>query len=517
MTSADGPSPALRDVVVDDVGIAFAAQDDLAVDVGFDDQRIGSFWTRRDTEPAGGRRLWRWPAALGPHLDGQVRVSLTEHGKEVLLASVDSRLGSGSGRISIVDRQGNPLGLDKSNRLMRLFGDRSAGQVEPLLDSMTEMLAVLADAGVRPFIAYGTLLGAVREGALIGHDSDADLGYVSAHEHPADVIAESLRLQRRVVEQGYAVIRYSGLGFKVLVHESDGTTRGLDVFGGFMRAGKLYLMGEVGHDFEEQWLHPLATAMLQGRPFPVPARPERLLEAMYGSSWRVPDPAYRFQTPASTKRRLAGWFRGLHARRNTVWDPYYLSVPGSGGSPSSFVRWVHRREPDAALAVDVGCGRGADVAFLARRGTRTLGLDYSRRSFAQRARLVARAGTPASFEWMSLTELRSVMSTGVALAREPGPKIMLARHVADATNDYGRANLLRLARMSLGDGRLYLQVAGGPAGSRTPYGVRPLRVPELLEQIAGARGRVVSCEELADEESADPQEPSTSYRLVVQW
>ena len=58
--------------------------------------------------------------------------------------------------------------------------------------------------GVEAFPAYGTLLGAVREQDLIGHDNDADLGYVSRHTHPLDVIRESFRLQRRLREQGYA-------------------------------------------------------------------------------------------------------------------------------------------------------------------------------------------------------------------------------------------------------------------------------------------------------------------------
>ena len=51
------------------------------------------------------------------------------------------------------------------------------------------MTAALEEAGVRPFLAYGTLLGAVRQGDFIGHDSDADLGYVSEHDHPVDAVA----------------------------------------------------------------------------------------------------------------------------------------------------------------------------------------------------------------------------------------------------------------------------------------------------------------------------------------
>ena len=65
------------------------------------------------------------------------------------------------------------------------------------------MLGALQKAGIDAFPAYGTLLGAVREGRLIGHDSDADLGYVSEHTHPVDVVRESFRLQRALADMGY--------------------------------------------------------------------------------------------------------------------------------------------------------------------------------------------------------------------------------------------------------------------------------------------------------------------------
>ena len=83
------------------------------------------------------------------------------------------------------------------------------------------------------------------------------------------------------------------------------------MFGGFLMDGRLYLMGEIGDLFEESWIFPLATTTLEGRTFPAPADPDRLLTAMYGASWRVPDPAFHFEPPATTVRRLNGWFRGL--------------------------------------------------------------------------------------------------------------------------------------------------------------------------------------------------------------
>ena len=82
--------------------------------------------------------------------------------------------------------------------MAQTFDTRSDEHVAPLLDSIEEVLAALAEAGIEAFPAYGTLLGAVREQHLIGHDSDADLGYVSGHGHPYDVIRESFRLQRRL-------------------------------------------------------------------------------------------------------------------------------------------------------------------------------------------------------------------------------------------------------------------------------------------------------------------------------
>jgi SAM-dependent methyltransferase len=517
---------------VDDDGIAFRGSADRSVDVHFDEQRIGSFWTQRDTdEQAGGQgRLWRWPDALRPYLEGPTTVTVVDHVSQATLGTADVVLGAGADRrISIVDGQGNPLGLDKSNRLRRLFASRSAEHTEPLLDAIEVVLGALTEAGVRPFIAYGTLLGAVREGALIGHDSDADLGYVSEHEHPYDVVIESFRLQRALVDLGYPVTRYSGLAFKVGVREGDGRMRGLDVFGGFLRDGQLHLMGEVRAPFRMEWMYPTSTTTLEGRELPAPAEPEHLLAAMYGPSWRVPDPAYKFETPPSTYRRLSGWFRGTQAHRDRVWDPFYLRTHAQATKPSAFVRWVAKRERSrgevgAELAYDVGCGAGADVAFLAGRGITSTGFDYARRAFAKRAKKARKGRLPLRYEWMSLTELRSVLPLGVELSRVGGRKVMLARHVADATTPFGRANLLRLARMSLDGGRLYLQVATAPS-PHLPHGVRPLDLATFLAEIDRSGGQVVARRDLVrDTIRARPRGDAgtpgaTPYltRLVVQW
>jgi len=496
---------------------------DFAVDVLFDGRRIASFWLRRDTVARGGDVLYRWPAPLQRFLHGTTELSLVDHVSGTDLYRAEVTLGTGAGRIRVQDRQGNPLGLDKSNRLSRLFTSRSAEHLEPLLDAIGTVVAALEEAGVRPFLAYGTLLGAVRQGGFIGHDSDADLGYVSECDHPFDASWESLRLQRRLTRMGFEVSRYSGLAFKVVIRESDGSPRGLDVFGGFLREGTLYLMGEVGRRFERAWLEPRSEVTLAGRTFPAPREPERLLEAMYGPGWRVPDPAYKFQTPRWVQRRLSGWFRGTRVGLDARWQRLHVSpTESTPEEPSDFVRWVLEREPGVRSAVDVGCGTGRDALFLARRGVSAHGLDYFPRAFRAADRRATRKNLDATFAWMNLTELRSVLVTGATLSRAPGPRVVLARHVVEATDRNGRENLFRLAKMvTRGSGRFYLQLRGTRRGATGSSDIPRLDLDRLRAQLAARGGRVV--EELgldSQEHRLAGQELRPSpriHRWVVTW
>jgi hypothetical protein len=500
---------------------------DFPVDVLFDDRRIASFWLRRDTEAAGvgsrGAVLYRWPAPLHRFLDGTTELSLVDHVSGDELYRDEVALGSGAGRIRVEDAQGNPLGLDKSNRLSRLFTSRSAEHLEPLLDSIGTVVGALEEAGVHPFLAYGTLLGAVRQGDFIGHDSDADIGYVSEHDHPVDASLESFRLQRRLTRMGFDISRYSGLAFKVVVRESDGATRGLDVFGGFIREGTLYLMGEVGHPFRREWLEPRTEVTLAGRTFPAPREPERLLEAMYGPGWRVPDPAYKFETPRMVQRRLSGWFRGTRVGLDARWRRVHqVRASRDADGPSDFVRWVRDREPDLRTAVDVGCGAGRDVLFLARSGVSAHGLDYFPRDFRAAERRASKRGLDATFEWMNLTELRSVLVTAAALSRRPGPRVVLARHVVESTDRNGRENLFRLAKMvTRGSGRLYLQLRATRRGATGSSDVPRLDLDRLRSQITALGGRVVEDIGLDAQEQPlgadDPRATPAIRRWVVTW
>jgi SAM-dependent methyltransferase len=508
-------------VRVDDEGIRARSDAEVVLDAVFDGRRIWSFWLHRDGEGRGLTYLVRWPSALRRFLDGTTHLQLVAHVTGDVVFDQEVRLGTGEGRIAVVNERGLPLGIDKSLRLAQTFDTRSAEHVAPLLDSIEKVLGALKKAGVDAFPAYGTLLGAVRAGRLIGHDSDADLGYVSEHTYPVDVVRESFRLQRALSDMGYRITRYSGAAFKVDVVEGDGSVRGLDVFGGFLSDGYLNLMGEIRTPFRREWVFPLGTTVLEGRELPAPANTDEFLAATYGPGWRVPDPAYKFETPLSTQRRLNGWFRGTRVRRE-AWDRTYSRLPSEPPAiePSSFATWVHEQEGGApAVLVDVGCGRGVDDLWFARQGASVVGLDYALRGSRPVAALAAEEPVDLDFRPLNLCELRSVLTEGARLARVAGRKVVTARHVADATDKVGRTNLWRLSEMVLrGGGRLYLEILTGK-GPRDDLArrehLRPLGLGRVVQELESRGASIVSRKQR--QESGPGGTGHRIGRLVVEW
>jgi hypothetical protein len=511
---------------VDGDGVTVACARPAVIDVLFDDRWVWSFQSERDTRvlrpDRAATRLAPWPAGLRPFLRGTGHLTVRERAGDQILFHGDHAFDDTDNRVRVVDDQGRPLIVDKAGDLQCGFAARGQATVDALLDAVQDVLARLTAAGVDAFLAYGALLGAVRDGAFIGHDSDADIAYLSRHTSPVDVARESYSLERVLIEAGYWTWRFSAADFKVIVPDPEGG-RAIDIFAGFVVEDVLYLMPEVAAPaFGTDTILPLGTVELHGRAIAAPANPEALLEITYGPHWRVPDPSFKFQTPHWVSRRLNGWLRANNGNHDHWW-PFYFgqsqqTVPTQ---PSPFARWVHDREPPGSAMVDIGTGTGRDALWFARQDRDVLGLDYIPAATERAGKQAREQDLPARFRTLNLYDTRQILALGADLAHRETPPALYGRFLIHALEDTGRHNLWRIASMCLRrGGRLYLEFRTGlDAGADHEFGEhfrRYLEPDTVVAEIEAAGGQIEHREAghgLAVYQNEDPH----VCRLVTTW
>lgn len=519
-----GSAPAAAGVAsVDRDGILVAADQRAVIDVLFDGQWVWSFHAGRDARVDGEHRRARWPVSLRPFLRGTGHVTVRERFGERVLFDGDHSFDDTGQRVRIVDAKGRPLIVDKAGDLQCGFAERGEATVNALLDAIEDVLARLRDeGGVDAFLAFGALLGAVRDGKFIPHDSDADVAYLSRHTTPVDVARESYALERIMIRAGYWTWRFSAADFKVIVPDPEGG-RAIDIFAGFVVEGTFYLMPEVhAPDFDTGVILPLGEVVLEGRRITAPADPEALLEITYGPHWRVPDPSFKFRTPRRVRRRLDGWTRGNNTARGHWW-PFYFGRSSSSvpEEPSPFARWVHKREAADVSIVDIGSGTGRDSLWFARHGHDVLGLDYIPAATDRAGKAAAREDIPARFKTLNLYDIRQVLAMGGELAHRDHPPVLYGRFLIHALDDPGRHNLWRIAGMCLRrGGRFYLEFRTGlDAGAEKVFGehFRKYLDPDVVVAEIEARGGQIEHREAGHGFAVYQNEDPHVCRLVATW
>lgn len=510
---------------VDDAGITLPTNlvERRTYDVLLNGQHVWSIQPARDVTAGSRRPRVSWPRSLRRHLRGKADVALRDHlGQHLVARSRYVFGGDDSRHVSVVDRSGNPLVIDKWGALIRPLSSDSEELTGELVDKSVQLMDAVHAAGLPAFVCYGTLLGAVREGRFIGHDNDVDLAFLSSFEHPADVVREGFRVERALREGGWAVRRGSGVRLNVPLELSDGSTRFVDVFTAHWTEGRLYIPSDLGHEVPREVILPLSTVRLHGRDVPAPARPEELLRVTYGDAWRVPDPSFRFESPRILKRRLNGWFGGLSTGRKR-WDAFAATALSAlPHEPTQFARWVAEQYPSDHPLVDLGAGTGRDSVWFADAGRRVIAVDYAPTALRKYLGRHARGtGPDVEVRVLNLYDLRSVLALGATLSRTEVPVDLYARFTLHALTWHGREHVFRLASMALRrGGHLFLEFRtvedrdlphhfeGGPR--------RFLRPEQVRRRIEHHGGRVVHQHEgrgLAEFEEEDPH----VCRMIAAW
>ena len=150
---------------------------------------------------------------------------------------------------------------------------------------------VLDKEGVRFFLMFGTLLGAVRDKDLISYDKDIDLGIfyedscklekaVKALEKQGILLAGTKRRRPDTPIEKFVFFGKSIWGIEfATMYLIDDVYWYID--SSDWRGAKLM-------PHKKEWLHNLQEIDFLGTKFLIPSRPEEVLKSFYGSSWRIP-------------------------------------------------------------------------------------------------------------------------------------------------------------------------------------------------------------------------------------
>ena len=198
---------------------------------------------------------------------------------------------------------------DGENGLERLLADgyfvspKSGGVHRPVRERWTEKVIFESIAtsnsvfktlfGKDLFICYGTLLGCIRDGDFIAHDDDVDVCFLSDATNTEDAAEDFAHVVRALRARGERV-RWPGSAH---FHWNR-----LDVFIAWFEEGKLYMYNAGGECARDAVL-PLRSRTFLGHRVLVPRRSEMVLQLIYGSGWRTPDPMFQWRVPTGRPRK----------------------------------------------------------------------------------------------------------------------------------------------------------------------------------------------------------------------
>ncbi len=184
---------------------------------------------------------------------------------------------------------------------------------------------LLSEIDVLSFADFGTMLGIVREGRLLAHDLDMDMGVIIKD----DLDREKIRLHlekfgfnlwrqylfgENIVEESY---RFCGIKVDLNYYKITETESKTWLF--YREPGVEYEDNK--RNIVEMIYSPIKefrTASIQGEDVLIPANAEQLLEEKYGPTWRTPDKGWIYWlSPAATKIPDIGYYIDYRYFRTT--------------------------------------------------------------------------------------------------------------------------------------------------------------------------------------------------------
>jgi hypothetical protein len=177
-----------------------------------------------------------------------------------------------------------------------------------IMGFIARMEAIVADATGKPlFLAYGTLLGCVREKGFIPHDDDVDLGLMFDATGFDDMLEQRRRFIDDLSRFDDLVIDdpYPGRAKVYITLRQRKMKTKLDIFPIWRTPdGTVHAMMERSaiRALKGDWFKDFRRSELYGTPVWIPSETERFLEDRYGPGWVTPDPSNGFGKPPRQKK-----------------------------------------------------------------------------------------------------------------------------------------------------------------------------------------------------------------------
>ena len=492
---------------VDDDGILAegGSGEDVVVDVLFDGRRVWSFWLQRDSEPprtAAPRVAWPAAAQVPRRAHAARPCASTSAARcyfDEELPSAPARSGSGSStaRGAARHRQVRPAGAD-------LRDPQRRADVAPLLDAIEAVLEALHDGRRRA-------VPGLRHPARRGPRGQAARPRLRRRPRLRQPPHRPGRRRPRVVPARSAgspswasrIYRYSGAAFKVrrrsrATASSAGSTSSAasSTRRPALPDGRDRRPVRAGLDL------PARTSDARGPDASRRRRdPERLLEATYGPCWRVPGPGVQVHDAAATARRA----RRLVPRHRVGRGDWERHGSGRrrGEPPPRPSRGARLGAAPAARTIGAGARRrlrraAPTACWLAAQGDAG---DAGSTTPAARCRHLERARRSAEEVPLEFATARTSPSGARCSAGAPGwragrgPRVVLARHVVDATRPGrarrpagGCARWLR-PRAAAGSTSRSSSAADAATPGRPAPMLRPLDPDRVVGELEGAAPR----------------------------
>lgn len=159
-----------------------------------------------------------------------------------------------------------------------------------VINVMAAATRLFDDAGIRYWLDYGALLGAVREGGMITHDNDADVGILLEDWGKLKALRPAAQeagfVLRFIKHLDYARAQVSHMNrLHVCIFVWHEPKPGWLERPSYMRIDEQHGKGK---GFPRAWIEERSRVSWEGISMWAPANPQQMIEHRYGPTWRQP-------------------------------------------------------------------------------------------------------------------------------------------------------------------------------------------------------------------------------------